>query len=60
MKIAFSQALREVIPLNQLITELSEAGFKMPGKSPIVKCTVFEDYLGAFAMATTPKMQPRT
>jgi Reverse transcriptase (RNA-dependent DNA polymerase)/GAG-pre-integrase domain len=58
--VALSQALREVIPLMRLITELADAGFDFPVEVPQVHCKVFEDNSGALEMARVPKMRPRT
>jgi hypothetical protein len=43
-----------------LVTELKEASFDVPGATPAVHCTAFEDNNGALEMANTPKMRPRT
>ncbi len=34
--------------------------FRFPTKKPTVYCRVFEDNAGAYELATTPKMRPRT
>jgi hypothetical protein len=44
----------------ELVTELKGAGFDVPGSTPAVHCTAFEDNNGALEMANTPKMRPRT
>ena len=49
--IGLSEALREVIPLIELIKELQEAGFNIPRSTTKVLCKVFEDNVGAIKMA---------
>jgi Reverse transcriptase (RNA-dependent DNA polymerase)/GAG-pre-integrase domain len=58
--ISLSASLREVIPLQRLIEELRSAGIQLPSKQSKVYCKVFEDNSGAFEMARSPKMRPRT
>jgi hypothetical protein len=58
--IALSLSLREVLPLMRLVNELNEAGFSLAGEVPKVHCKAFEDNSGAFEMARTHKMRPRT
>ena len=48
------------MPMMELMTELKDRGFEENYSSPTVRCTVFEDNTGALALATTPKMRPRT
>jgi hypothetical protein len=57
---ALSYALREVIPLIELLKELDEAGFNIVSTSPKVHCRVFEDNSGAIELARLPKYRPRT
>jgi hypothetical protein len=58
--IALSAALREVIPLIDLCIEANEHGVPIPAEPPSVYCKLFEDNTGAYELATTPKMRPRT
>ena len=58
--IRLSEALREVIPLIELIKELQEAGFNIPRSKTKVLCKVFEDNVGAIEMAKEDKFRPRT
>jgi Reverse transcriptase (RNA-dependent DNA polymerase) len=58
--ISLSMALREVIPLRRLIAEIQDAGFILPSKKGKILCRAFEDNSGAFEMAKSPKMRPRT
>jgi Reverse transcriptase (RNA-dependent DNA polymerase) len=58
--ISLSTALREVIPLQRLIEELRVAGFDLPSRPGKVLCKAFEDNSGAFEMARSPKLRPRT
>jgi hypothetical protein len=58
--ISLSQFLREVLPMMELVKELTKAGFDLGTKTPKVHCKAFEDNGGALEMARTPKMLPRT
>ena len=59
--IALSAALRDVIYILQLVTELQENGFHVPTQGPPkVSCRVFEDNAGALELANNPKLRPRT
>jgi hypothetical protein len=58
--IALSAALREVIPLIDLILEAQKQNIPIPKATPTVYCKIFEDNAGAYELATTPKMRPRT
>jgi len=58
--IALSAALREVIPLIDLCIEAQQHGIPIPKNKPTVYCRIFEDNTGAYELATTPKMRPRT
>jgi hypothetical protein len=58
--VALSAALRECMPLMQLIKELQAHGFDMTEAKPKVHCRVFEDNSGALIMATEHKSRPRT
>ena len=58
--VALSTALRECIPLMQLVKELKANGFDFQATKPQVHCKVFEDNSGAIVMATEHKMRPRT
>jgi hypothetical protein len=58
--IALSQAMREVIPIMQLLNEAHEMGIPMTNQRPSVKCKVFEDNAEAIEIANVPKMRPRT
>ena len=55
-----SYALREAIPIMQLIKEMSKNGIKVNHATPKIKCKVFEDNSGALEMAREYKYQPRT
>jgi len=57
---ALSTALRETIPLINLIQELKEKHFLNEIKTPMIHCKAFEDNSGALELATSPKMRPRT
>ena len=59
--IALSAALRDVICILQLVTELQENGFQVPTQgAPKVSCRVFKDNAGALELANNPKLRPRT
>jgi hypothetical protein len=58
--VALSTALRECIPLMQLIKEMQGLGFDLTEDKPKVHCKVFEDNSGALIMATEHKTRPRT
>ena len=57
---ALSEAAREVLWLMGLMTEVKERMSPETIDVPTIKCTIFEDNEGAKAMATVPKMRPRT
>ena len=58
--IALSTAMRDLIPLRELLNELS-ANDLIPriGRSQI-SCTIFEDNASCLELALAPKMRPRT
>ena len=57
---ALSSSLRIVLPLRDLLAEIT-AGIKLPkGFSTIVNCRVFEDNNGALLLATQQKITNRT
>jgi histone deacetylase 1/2 len=58
--IALSTALREVIPLMDLIKETKSHGFDFPFAPAKIHCKAFEDNSGALEMAQTHKPRPRT
>ena len=58
--ISLSTALREVIPLMELIREMRDQGFDIKSATPTVHCKVFEDNSGALEIATVHKVRPRT
>ena len=55
-----SYALREVIPIMQLIKEMKANDFPVKSVTPTIRCQVFEDNSGALEMATNHKFRPRT
>ena len=55
-----SHALREAIPIMELLNEMKTYKFPVSDKTPRVKCKVFEDNSGAIEMANTHKYRPRT
>lgn len=57
--IALSQAIREVIPLIQLLKEINEV-FPIDLPTPKVRCKVWEDNNGCITLAKEHKFSPRT
>ena len=55
-----SYALREAIPIMELLKEMKAKGFRIHASTPKVHCRVFEDNSGALEMAKTHKFRPRT
>jgi hypothetical protein len=58
--ISLSTALRDVIPIMNLIDELRKAGFDYSPSKPKIYCKAFEDNSGALELAKSPKLRPRT
>ncbi len=58
--IALSCALRDVIPIMQLVNEVKNRGFKVICTAPFVYCKAFEVNTGALELARLPKLRPRT
>lgn len=57
--IALSTACRELLPMREMFNELKQFLDILP-LTPQVKCTLFEDNVGAETLAKSPKMTPRT
>jgi hypothetical protein len=57
--IALSQAMRDLIPMKSLLTELTTLTC-LTFDSTTTYSTVFEDNKGCVELATAPKMRPRT
>jgi hypothetical protein len=57
--ITMSMALRDVIPVVNLIAEILDRGFQVICTQPYVYCKVFEDNSGALELAHLPKLHPR-
>ncbi len=55
-----SQALREVVPIMNLLHKMKEQNFKVVCIQPYVYYKVFEDNAGALDLARLPKLRPRT
>ena len=55
-----SYALREAIPIMELLKEMRTHGFDVKNHRPKVHCKVFEDNSGALEIATVHKVRPRT
>jgi hypothetical protein len=58
--IAMSMALRDVIPIMDLIKEMREHNIPVICTKPYVYCKVFEDNSGALELARLPKLCPCT
>ena len=58
--IGLSKALREVIPIMNLLKEMKKKGYNIVATQPKVMCRVFEDNSGALEMAINHKFRPRT
>jgi hypothetical protein len=57
---SYTQALRDVIPVMNLLQEMREQEFQVICNEPYVYCKVFEDNFGALELARLPKLSPRT
>jgi transposase InsO family protein len=55
-----SYALRDGIPMMELLKEMKRMKFPIRSTTPQVHCKVFEDNSGALEIATTHKFRPRT
>ena len=55
-----SYALRDAIPIMELLKEMQQKGLPVYRPTPQVKCKVYEDNSGALEMANNPKFRPRT
>jgi hypothetical protein len=58
--VSLSVALRQVIPVMDLLEEMKAQGIVSSEHTPQVFCKAFEDNLGALEMARMPRMHPRT
>ena len=58
--IALSQAMRELLPMRELLQEVGTTLDLDFAKPAIVHSTVFEDNNGALTLATSPRITPRT
>ena len=55
-----SYALRDAIPIMELLKEMKANGIPIRSVTPQVHCEVFEDNSGALEIAKTHKFRPRT
>jgi hypothetical protein len=55
-----SHALREAIPIIELLREMKSKGFDVNTAEPAIHCEVFEDNSGAIEIARHHKYRPRT
>ena len=58
--VALSSALRDQIPIMQLLKEVIAQGIDEKFTPPRVHCTAFEDNGGAIELVRLPKIRPRT
>ena len=58
--ISLSQSLRDTLPIMNLMQELKDREFEDGYYKPKVHCRLFEDNTGALALATVPRIRPRT
>ena len=58
--IGLSYALRDAIPIMNLLNEMKQMGCISKRVEPTVKCKVFKDNSGALEMAKFHKYRPRT
>lgn len=58
--VALSEAMRQTVPMMNILKECQARGLINSKSIPEVKCTAFEDNSGALEMARSPKMRPRT
>ena len=58
--IGLSYALREAIPIMNMLNELKTHSFMIVSSAPTINCRVFEDNSGALEIATMYKFRPRT
>ena len=57
--VAFSMAMRELLPMQRLLQELADKLHLPQLSTSLVRSTVFEDNQGCLALVNTPKMSPR-
>ena len=57
--VALSTAARELLPMRELLTEITQH-FNIVPDAPTIHCTLFEDNVGAETLAKAPKMNART
>jgi hypothetical protein len=55
-----SYALREAIPIMELLKEMQKRGVQVTSTKAAIRCRVFEDNSGALEMAKVHKYRPRT
>jgi hypothetical protein len=55
-----SYALREAIPVMEILKEMKIRKFPVVTEKPTIRCRVFEDNSGALEMANVHKFRPRT
>ena len=58
--LALSGALRDVIPIMELLDEFKDRGYNLLSTEPKVYCKAIEDNYGALEIARLPKMRPHT
>ena len=57
--VAFSMAMRELVPMRRLLQEISDKVSLPSLKNSLVRSTIFEDNQGCLSLVNVPKMSPR-
>jgi len=58
--IGLSEASRVVVTIIRFLLEMKAKGFNKRVESPVIKCKLFEDNMGALTMENIPKISSRT
>jgi hypothetical protein len=58
--VPLSSALRQIIPVMDLLEEMKTRGIILDENTPKIFCKAFEDNSGALEMACMPRMHPQT
>ena len=57
--VAFSMAMRELVPLRRLLLEICDKVDLPTLKDSVIESTIFEDNQGCLSLVNVPKMSPR-
>ena len=58
--IGLSMALKTTIPMMAMLQEMTDLGFEVGNGTKTLHCELFEDNNGALAIASMPRVRPRT